>query len=193
MPRHAQLSKKELAQHLIPIFQQFGYDGTTLNKLSEVTSLSKASLYHHYPNGKADMAKHALAYTGNRLQKHILSPLKGPDPLAAITQSIDGLLKFYNNDIPICLMNSLMLGEGKILFGDDIRRTVNIWTELLASNLHILGLTPIAAKASAVSAIEAIQGALIFCRIQNSAAPLNICVEKLKTNLIPADTRTYTS
>jgi AcrR family transcriptional regulator len=183
MPRHAQLSKNELAQRLVPIFQQYGYDGATLKKLSEATNLSKASLYHHYPNGKEDMAKHALAYTGNRLQKYVLTPLSGSAPKAAIIESLNGTLEFYNDDTPICLMNSLMLGEGNNLFGKDIKQAVNVWAAALAQNLSKLKMSDKTSQTLARETIEAIQGSLILCRLERNTEPLHACIDKLKRNL----------
>ena len=184
MPRHAQLSKNELAQRLIPIFQKYGYDGATLKKLSQASTLSKASLYHHYPNGKEDMAKHALAYTGNRLQQHILTPLNGPIPEQAINNSLMGILEFYNDDIPICLMNSLILGEGNALFAKDIKQAVKIWINALAKNINALGAHNNEAEILARETIGAVQGSLILCRLEGNAGPLNACVQKLKSRLI---------
>jgi AcrR family transcriptional regulator len=184
MPRPAQLSKNQLAQSIIPIFQNFGYEGATLSKLSSATNLSKASLYHHYPKGKEDMGRHALAYTGTRLQRLILNPLKQENARKAIMTSTDGIVKFYNDPIPVCLMNSLTVGEGKDLFGAEIRATVDIWITLLATVFSKLGLPDKHAIDQARSLIQSIQGCLIICRLEESAHPLHQTIERIKNSMI---------
>ncbi|UTW55083.1 TetR/AcrR family transcriptional regulator [Kordiimonas sp. SCSIO 12610] len=184
MPRTAQLSKTERAQRLIPIFQHYGYDGATLNKLASATELSKASLYHHYPKGKEDMARHALAYMGSLLQKHVLAPLSGPDPEQAIQNSLSGVLNYYNGDTPICLMNSLMLGNGKTLFGKAIRETVKVWAKLLSQNIAKTGIPVIEAQEISSQTIEAIQGSLILCRIHETDTHLHDCIQNARKNIL---------
>jgi len=183
MPRTAQLSKSERARRLVPIFQNYGYEGATLNKLAKATELSKASLYHHYPKGKEDMAHHALAFMGQRLQKHILAPLndKRKSPEDAIRGSLSGVLDYYNDAVPICLMNSMMLGEGKTLFGPQIKQTVDIWADMLQANLLRLQYSNKEAAELSKSIIKSIQGALIFCRIEASPTPLKHYIDQIET------------
>ena len=68
MPRKAKLNKSALAERLSAVFCENGYEGASLSGLAEACELSKASLYHHFPNGKVDMANAVLARAGARLQ-----------------------------------------------------------------------------------------------------------------------------
>jgi AcrR family transcriptional regulator len=51
------VSKQIHVPILLKLFRQFGYDGVTLSKISQATGLGKASLYHYFPGGKAEMAE----------------------------------------------------------------------------------------------------------------------------------------
>ncbi len=48
--------KLELISILDEVFRRRGYDGATLSVLSRACGLGKASLYHHFPGGKDEMA-----------------------------------------------------------------------------------------------------------------------------------------
>ena len=49
-------TKQVLINQLRTVFVARGYDGATLNNLASAANLSKASLYHHFPGGKPEMA-----------------------------------------------------------------------------------------------------------------------------------------
>jgi AcrR family transcriptional regulator len=54
------MSKQTHVPSLLDLFRQLGYDGVTLSKISQVTGLGKASLYHHFPGGKDEMVETVL-------------------------------------------------------------------------------------------------------------------------------------
>ena len=55
------MDKPTLIRSLLNIFREYGYEGASLSKISERTGLGKASLYHHFPNGKQQMAQEVLS------------------------------------------------------------------------------------------------------------------------------------
>lgn len=61
------MSKEEVIAQLTKVFRQYGYEGATLARLSEATGLGKASLYHHFPKGKEEMAAVVLIETSHLL------------------------------------------------------------------------------------------------------------------------------
>lgn len=178
MPRTPKYSKTAMAERLVAVFKTYGYEGASLSLLADAVELSKASLYHHYPNGKEQIAAHALAHSGARLQRLVLAPLSGPEGgKARLVRSFDGVAKYYDGDMPVCLMNSLLLGEGRALFGGQINLAVTAWRRELARTAGDAGLKQ--ADDWAGLAIERIQGALVLCRVEGRRLPLERCLEKL--------------
>ena len=49
------MSRETHLPTLFQLFRQHGYDGVSLAKIAAATELGKASLYHHFPGGKAEM------------------------------------------------------------------------------------------------------------------------------------------
>jgi TetR/AcrR family transcriptional repressor of lmrAB and yxaGH operons len=54
------MSRQTIVPELLELFRKFGYDGVTIARISEATGLGKASLYHHFPQGKEQMAREVL-------------------------------------------------------------------------------------------------------------------------------------
>ncbi|MCK0069321.1 TetR/AcrR family transcriptional regulator [Kordiimonas laminariae] len=181
MPRIAKLNKTEMAARLSNVFQENGYEGASMAMLAGAAELSKASLYHHFPNGKKDMADKVLAHAGARLQKYVLAPLNGKDtPEKRLANSFEGVAQYYEGDVPFCLMNSLLVGEGKALFQQQINTAVGMWQAGLERAYLEMGLATEEAERKARSRLVAIQGSLVLCRVENSRAPLEECLQAFK-------------
>ncbi|WP_417450363.1 TetR/AcrR family transcriptional regulator [Kordiimonas sp.] len=179
MSRIAKHTKSGMADRLSLVFKTYGYEGASLSMLAASAGLSKASLYHHYAGGKAEMAAHVLAYSGARLQKLVIAPLatkaSGEE---RIVRSLEGTERYYDGDVPICLMNSLLLGEGRALFARRIEDAVAAWSSGLAHAARDMGVTDPDTWSNI--AIERIQGALVLCRVKKSRLPLERCLQNLR-------------
>jgi len=184
MPRTAQYSKSAIADRLETVFEKNGYEGASLKLLAEAAGLSKASLYHHFPGGKQEMAGQVLIGAGLAMQKFILAPLARNAPAQARLQaSLTGTATYYGGSVPVCLMNSLLLGEGLTLFGAQIARAVVVWREGLEKAYAEVGADRSEAEAWAAYAVERIQGALVLCRVQQSRKPLETCLVELSADV----------
>lgn len=49
-------TRDRLVQAATRLFRQRGYDGTGLTEILTEAGVPKGSLYHHFPEGKADLA-----------------------------------------------------------------------------------------------------------------------------------------
>ncbi|WP_051078124.1 TetR/AcrR family transcriptional regulator [Kordiimonas gwangyangensis] len=178
MPRIAKYSRTAMAERFVSVFKTYGYEGASLSLLADSVELSKASLYHHFPGGKEQIAAQALAHSGARLQRLVLAPLASAKAGQERLQlSLRGVTEYYDGDVPVCLMNSLLLGEGRTLFGSQIKAAVDAWTKGLARATTEAGLSN--PEAWARQSLEQIQGALVICRVVGNRSPLHACLEKL--------------
>ena len=184
MPRIAKLSRNAIAERLAGVFELNGYEGASLKMLADAVGLSKASLYHHFPGGKEDMAAHVLVGAGAHMQQLILSPLSSAeDAKARLYASLDGTLNYYSGDVPVCLMNSLLLGGGLTLFGAQIASSVAVWQKGLERAYQEAGADVGEAAPWAAYAVERIQGALVLCRVSQQRAQLEAAVGELKADV----------
>ena len=55
-----QVAKDEIVDRLFAVFRDRGFEGASLADLSRATGLGKSSLYHHFPEGKEQMAQAVL-------------------------------------------------------------------------------------------------------------------------------------
>lgn len=53
------------------VFREFGFEGTSLSRITEKTALGKGSLYHFFPGGKEEMAGAVLAHVDAWFEREV--------------------------------------------------------------------------------------------------------------------------
>jgi len=157
------MSKTKHIACLLSLFRRHGYDGATLAKISEATGLGKASLYHHFPEGKDEMVKTVLDSLQVFMEEQIQETLDGEgDPLAKFEKMCDRLSEVYVNGEQPCLFAILLMGSARDIFHDEIKTIFQNWINAMTRVLQEAGLDPKLARERAEDTCIAIQGALIL-------------------------------
>ncbi|MEO0824484.1 MAG: TetR/AcrR family transcriptional regulator [Cyanobacteria bacterium J06635_15] len=157
--------RKNAVVKLLPVFRQYGYEGATLSRLSDATGLGRASLYHHFPNGKEEMAAGVLDYAREVVGETIIAPLKAPgEPLIRLCTMSQRVSEFYHQGQSACLLAVLSLGEADGLFHDAVKRSLEGWLNALTQVLIEAGIEPNTARERSENAVMQIQGALVLVR-----------------------------
>jgi AcrR family transcriptional regulator len=179
------MSKQTHVPTLIKLFRQFGYEGVTLSKISQETGLGKASLYHHFPRGKAEMAEVALTHVNNWLETSILEILDRPEPAIAKFQAMcEEVSKFFNEGQNSCLWAVLLMEQSSDdLFHAQISDAFSRWIEAIAKVLVTAGLEETLAKERGEDAMMMIQGALILSHSLKDIAPFRRVLQQLPNQL----------
>jgi AcrR family transcriptional regulator len=179
------MPKPEVVGRLTAVFRRHGYDGATLSLLSEATGLGKASLYHHFPGGKEDMALAVLDRAEAWLQGQIIEPLRRPgqprERLARMAKAVDEL---YAGGREGCLLNALSLGSARASFQDRLRRAFKSWISAVAAVLGEAGIKGEEATRRAEEAVLRIEGALVVAAGLGSPAPFRRLVQSLPDDLL---------
>ncbi len=187
------MSKQTYVPTLLKLFRQFGYEGVTLSKISQATGLGKASLYHHFPGGKTEMAEAALAEANQWLETSILPMLVGAaslekdrkaKPIDTFQSMCEEVNHFFNEGQNSCLWAVLILEQSSDdLFYAQIRQAFSLWIEAIANVLITAGLDETLAKQRGEDAIIAIQGALILSHGLKDFAPFQRILKQLPQQL----------
>jgi TetR/AcrR family transcriptional regulator, lmrAB and yxaGH operons repressor len=179
------MSKQTYVPTLLQLFRQFGYEGVTISKISQATGLGKASLYHHFPGGKADMAEAALTQVNLWLEQDILPILRTNEkPLDRFQAMCAETNRFFERGENSCLWAVLVLeAASDDLFHPQIRWAFSQWIEAISNVLVAAGLDEILAKQRGEDAIIAIQGVLILCHGLRDFAPFDRVLKQLPQRL----------
>lgn len=159
------MPKETYVPCLLNLFQQYGYDGATLSKISEATGLGKASLYHHFPGGKDEMVTTVLDTLQIGLEQHILVSLQGEgDAALRLQQMCDRISAFYEDGNRPCVLAILLLGSAREVFQARVQKLLRLWIDAIATVLVESGFDKQLAQQRAEDALVAIQGALVLAQ-----------------------------
>lgn len=174
------MSKAKYIPCLLSLFRQYGYDGTTLAKISEATGLGKASLYHHFPDGKDEIAKTVLDSLQVFMQEQILPTLHGEgEALNKFEKMCDQLSGVYERGGQPCLFAILLMGSARDTFHDQVKTIFQTWIEAMVRVLQEAGLEQKLATERAEDAAISIQGALILTQGLDSTSIFQRVVNEL--------------
>jgi AcrR family transcriptional regulator len=179
------MTKAQILEKLTHVFRANGFNGSSLATLAAITNLSKASLYHHFPNGKQQMVELVLAEEGKRLQHLVLSPVSNVGAgYEGLLESLNNVGVFYGDAVPACLMNSVLIGDEAGVFRSAVGGAVSAWCSAYSAAYTNLVSNLAEGEAWGNYAIERIQGALILCRVKASRRPLEQCLLELKCDVL---------
>ena len=192
MPKDSRASMVRSAASLI------GSQGVTATSFSEVLADSGAprgSIYHHFPEGKNQLARDAIRWTSDR----VLAYQSAVTPTSA-TEVLERFIGMWRQVVVTsggasgCVVAGVAVdtettsgdGEGLITV---VRDTFRSWIALLTSQLEAVGVAHDHANAIAQATLAGMEGALILCRAEGDVQPLETVAAQLM-QLLPPDTLT---
>jgi AcrR family transcriptional regulator len=164
------LSRDEIVQSIVSTFRHYGYDGTSLSVLSEATGLGRSSLYHHFPNGKTDMAEAAFEWALVQYVTLVIKPLQQTD-LPAIERlrlCAKGLGSFYDDGVCSCLLNIFSVGGANVIFHEKLRGSTQTVIQMFAQIAEENGISSKTALRRGEDLFIALQGTLVLSRVVGS-------------------------
>ncbi|GGP26505.1 TetR/AcrR family transcriptional regulator [Silvimonas amylolytica] len=178
-------TREEVVDTLMQVFRDHGYDGASLSMLSEATGLGRSSLYHYFPNGKADMGTAVLARASEFVRQNMLAPLQEEgDPRARIDRFAAALDTFYAGGKNACLTNVFAVGEAGALFGERLGERLQILINALAGVARDAGRSDAEAQRSAEDVVIAIHGALVVSHAMGNTATFQRIAGELPARLL---------
>jgi TetR/AcrR family transcriptional regulator, lmrAB and yxaGH operons repressor len=182
---HSQVSDEELLAKILQVFRTYGYEGATLTRLSDVTGLEKASLYHRFPGGKQDMVRAVVESVNEWFAENIIGPLaaKG-SPADRLQFVINRLREFYRGGRNSCLLDTLSLPAVEGRLNKALRESLQAWLKAFATIAWRSGYSKSAASDRAEEAVMKIEGSLVLARVLQDTKPFERVLVQLPAILI---------
>ena len=174
----------QLLARLLPIFRDFGYEGATLNKLAAASGLGKASLYHHFPGGKAEIASTLLRQAVARLEKLAFARLAKRGPAARrLREFVDGFVAYSDHGESPCVIVAFSQGSAWQAHGSSIAEQLRSWSALLATTFVEAGYKPKRARRAADKLLGQLYGNLLMSKLRSDPRHFQQGVKRIKKEL----------
>jgi AcrR family transcriptional regulator len=168
----AAASKDEIVDRLFNVFRAQGFEGASLADLSRATGLGKSSLYHHFPNGKEQMAKAVLERVTTWIDTEILTAAQGAGSLKARVRKIVATFdQLYSGGRSPCILGQLAGSQIGTDAHKDLREAFAHWIDAIEVLARDSGMSPARARHFAEDWVALVQGVLILQAASGDTGP----------------------
>jgi AcrR family transcriptional regulator len=189
-------SRDRMVQSAASLIRSRGLNATSFSEVLAESGAPRGSIYHHFPEGKEQLAEDAIRWTSERVLSHLRAG-------NAVTAS-DVLKRFIamwrqvvvsSGGSAGCVVAGVAIDTDAKEAGqiDIVRSTFRSWVKLLAEQLAAVGVPAGRAAPIAVATLAGMEGALILCRAEGNAKPLETVAEELMRLLPPETSRRHRS
>jgi AcrR family transcriptional regulator len=168
--RPAKISDNRLYRELSEIFRRKGYAGASYSDLMKATGLVKASLYHRFPGGKAEMVDAILSEVDREFSGMSSSPRSKRGAVDRARKNARRLREFYKSGQQWCLLDTVTLADSPST-REHARRSMEFWIDAFARLGRDAGLNPAIARRRSQEAVAAIEGGLVVSRVLGDRRP----------------------
>lgn len=155
------------------LFQRRGYHGVGLSEILARAGVPKGSLYHHFPNGKADLALAAADIASTEVLRIIDTAFEpARDYREGVTTFCYKLAKYFDiheGNIGCPVSATLLGGQDDAAFRDALNAIFTNWIDLITQHATRLGQDPAKAKHSAQRLFLSLEGAWTLARARRDS------------------------
>jgi TetR/AcrR family transcriptional repressor of lmrAB and yxaGH operons len=189
MPRPDR-SRAALLDSAALLFRRQGYAATGVNQILESADVKAGSMYHHFPDGKQELAAAVVDVVGGDIERRLRGFLESDLAVADIVDAwIDlmsaGLGSDQRDGCPI-----EPIATESVNASEQVReasaRAFGGWCLAVADRLRADGWPTEDADQTALAVIALLEGALILSRIAGDTAALGAAKAAARTLLSPA-------
>jgi TetR/AcrR family transcriptional repressor of lmrAB and yxaGH operons len=186
MPRPDR-SRAALVQTAATLFRRQGYAATGLNQILDEAGVKAGSLYHHFPQGKQELAAAVVAGAGGDIEQLLRRFLATGRSVADIVDRwidllVAGLAGDQRDGCPIEPIATESVNASPLVRAASARAFKG-WCTAIEDRLRSEGWSDIDAETVALAVISLIEGALILSRIAGDPAALNAAKPAARTLL----------
>jgi TetR/AcrR family transcriptional repressor of nem operon len=185
----AEKTRQHIVEKTAPLFNRKGFDGTSLADLTEVTGLTKGALYGNFQD-KEEIALEAFQFAIKKVRETVKAELMG---LSSPKKQLIALLDFYASyvfDPPIAggcpLLNTAIEADDyrvtmRRVVVKELLATINFIRDLIQEGIQQKEFhADIDPTEAAYTFFCAVEGALMFSRVERSREPMDIIVKHCK-------------
>jgi TetR/AcrR family transcriptional repressor of nem operon len=177
--RKGERTRERIIRQAAPLFNQRGYEGSSMHEIMAATNLEKGGIYRHF-SGKQQLAAEAFDYAWAEAAKARRSDLEN------VANSVDKLKQYVENFVErrgtvpggCPLLNTAMdADDGNVVLRARARKALAGWQDFLGSIIS-QGIRKGEIRADVAKAklanliIASLEGAIMIGRLEQSVEPL---------------------
>ena len=183
-------TRRRMVRGAAALLRERGYTGTGFREVIEATGAPRGSIYHHFPGGKAQLAKEAVDYAADLGLESVQASLEAGDPIRALRAFVgfwraDFERSGFRAGCPIVAVAVESHDEApELLAAAD--SAFSRWESVFSESLRKAGASADHADRLANLVIAAVEGAIVVSRARRDPQPLVQAERELEAVLAQA-------
>jgi AcrR family transcriptional regulator len=158
------------------LLREKGLTGTSFGDVIEHSGAPRGSIYHHFPEGKAQLVGEAVQYAGDYIADSIERAPAGADPVDAVREFTAAWrttleASDFRAGCPVVAVAVEAHHDEPALAGAAAEAFAR-WQTAFQARLAASGIPRTRARRLAATTVAAIEGAVVICRAQHDIQPL---------------------
>jgi AcrR family transcriptional regulator len=174
----------ELFRRLAEVFRVAGFEGASLGALAEGAGLQRASLYHRFPGGKAQMAEAVMGWAKGVFTRALEPMASDPDVAAGVAESAGRLSAIYADGLLPCMLDTLSLSGAPESIRAIAAELTAGWIDAMAAAAERGGAGSADARLAAEEAFVRIEGSLVLARLRGDPTAFRRTMAELPRTLL---------
>ena len=183
--------RSSMVRSAASLIRSRGVSATSFSDVLADSGAPRGSIYHHFPNGKQQLAGEAIRWTSERVLAHIRagkprSPSEVLERFIAMWRQV----VVTSGATAGCVVAGVAIDtspDEKAVM-DVVRATFRSWEAVLSEELEAVGVPSQRARPIALATLAGMEGALILCRAEGNVKPLDAVAQELM-RLLPSERR----
>ena len=181
-------SRASMVRSAASLIRTRGVNATSFSDVLADSGAPRGSIYHHFPDGKEQLAGDAIRWTSDRVLAHQRG-CRATTPAGVLDCFIDmwRQVVLASGGAAGCVVAGVAIdtvaGDRPLI--DVVRATFRSWVDLLTEQLVAVGVPGRRAARVALAVVAGMEGALILCRAEGNSVPLETVAAELKRLLAP--------
>lgn len=169
-------TRQRMVEAAARLLQQGGTSAASFTDVLSASGAARGAIYHHFPNGKTELTREAVAWTGRRVQMN-LSTLSATTAVEVVSAFLDTVRPVVADAAlgSSCAVAAVIMETGRVdaSLTQTAQAALQSWTDALDARLIEAGAAPAAAHAVAVVLITLLEGTQILCRAAGDLTPFD--------------------
>lgn len=168
-------TRRKIVTEAAPIFNQHGYEGSSLNQLMAATGLKKGGIYRHF-SSKEELAAEAFDYMWAEALRERMDRIdenaSGVDQLKQLIENFVHYRLPFKGGCPI-MNTAIDADDGNLVLRERVRKALKMWlgrvqsiVKTAAKRREIHG--DVDPKTVATLILSALEGALMISRLERN-------------------------
>jgi AcrR family transcriptional regulator len=169
-------SRKRMVRSAASLIRSRGLSATSFSEVLADSGAPRGSIYHHFPEGKTQLAEDAIRWTAERALAHLrTSPAVTPSEVLERFIDMWRQIVLTSGGAAGCVVAGVAIdtNAGETRQIKVVRATFRSWIAMLAEQLESAGVPSDRARSVATATMAGMEGALILCRAEGNVRPLD--------------------